>query len=82
MIKSKRIDSYFKRKTCEEDERSGECSQNPTTEENEKQPSKALRVTHDEIENYLERDPGKLLAIEIIPYILFLHVGLNTLILC
>jgi len=70
MIKSKRIDSFFKRKACDEDEKNASTSskieklhENPNIEENEKQLSKVPKVTHNEFENTLERDPGKRIQI-------------------
>nr|KYP50112.1 Zinc finger MYM-type protein 1 [Cajanus cajan] len=67
MIKSKRIDSFFKRKTCDKDEKNATSTsselekfpKNPRIEENDKQLSKVPRVTYNEFENSLERDPGK-----------------------
>jgi len=66
MIKSKIIDSFFKRKTCDEDEKNASTSskieklyENPNIEENEKQLSKVSKVTYNEFENTLERDPGE-----------------------
>jgi len=70
MIKSKRIDSFFKRKACDEDEKNASTSSkieklhdNSNIEENEKQLSKVPKVTHNEFENTLERDPEKRLQI-------------------
>ena len=70
MIKSKRIYSFFKRKACDEDEKNASTSskieklhENPNIEENEKQLSKIPKVTYNEFENTLERDPGKRLQI-------------------
>ena len=67
MIKSKRMDSFFKRKACDEDEKNASTSskieklhENPNIEENEKQLSKVPKVTLNEFENTLECDPGKL----------------------
>jgi len=52
MIKSKRIDSFFKRKACDEDEKNASTSskiqklhENPNIEENGKQLSKVPKVT-------------------------------------
>jgi len=66
MIKSRRIDSFFERKACDEDEENASTSSkleklhdNPKIEENEKQLSKAPRVIYNEFENASERDPGK-----------------------
>jgi len=70
MIKSKRIDSFFKRKVCDEDEKNAFTSskfeklhENPNIEENEKQLSKVPKVTYNEFENTSERDPGECLQI-------------------
>ena len=70
MIKSKRIYSFFKRKTCDEDEKNAFTSSkieklhdNPNIEENKKQLSKVPKVTYNEFENTLERDPRKRLQI-------------------
>jgi len=70
MIKSKRIDSFFKRKACDEDEKNvstssklGKLHENPKIEENEKQLSKVPKFTYNEFENALERDPWKRLQI-------------------
>ena len=70
MIKSKRIDSLFKRKACDEDENNASTSSkieklhdNPNIEENEKQLSKVPKVTCNEFEHTLERDPRKRLQI-------------------
>jgi len=53
MIKSKRIDSFFKRKTCDEDEKNASTSSkieklhdNPNIEENEKQLSLRFLKLH------------------------------------
>jgi len=58
MIKSKRIDSFFKRKACDKDEKNAFTSskieklhENPNIEENEKQLSKVPKVTYNEFEN-------------------------------
>jgi len=66
MIKSRRIDSFYKRNVCDENEKNAFTSSkleklhdNPKIEENEKQLSKVPRVTYNEFENALERDPGK-----------------------
>jgi len=60
MIKSKRIDSFFKRKACDEDEKNASASSkieklrdNPNIEENEKQLSKVPKVIYNEFENTL-----------------------------
>jgi len=52
MIKSKRIDSFFKRKACDEDEKNASTSskieklhENPNIEKNEKQLSMVPKVT-------------------------------------
>jgi len=65
MIKSKIIDSFFKRKAYDEDEKNAFTSskieklhENPNIEENKKQLSKVSKVTYNEFENTLERDPG------------------------
>ena len=72
MIKSKIIDSFLKRKACDKDEKNASTSskieklhENPNIEENEKQLffSKVPKVTYNEFENILERDPGKHLQI-------------------
>jgi len=70
MIKSNRIDSFFKRKTCDEDEKNASMSSkieklhdNSNIEENEKQLSKIPKVTYNEFENTLERDPRKRLQL-------------------
>ena len=64
------IPFFFKRKTCDEDEKNASTSskieklyENPKIEENEKQLSKVPKVTYKEFENALERDPGKRLQI-------------------
>ena len=70
-MKIQRIDSIFKRKTVDiqRDEviiSSFELEQvheNPRIEENESRPSKVNRVDPDDIENSLERDPGKRIPI-------------------
>jgi len=66
MVNSKRVDSFFKRKACDEDEKNASTSfkikklqENPKIEENEKQLSKVPKVTYNEFENALERDPEK-----------------------
>ncbi|XP_004488955.2 uncharacterized protein [Cicer arietinum] len=66
MKKSKRIDSFFKRKFCdgERDEEiitstSETISENPRIEENNIRLSKVPRVFEDDFEKCLERDPGK-----------------------
>jgi len=66
MIKSRRIDSFFKRKACDEDEKNTftlskleKLYDNLKIEENEKQLSKVPKVTYNEFENTLERDLGK-----------------------
>jgi len=63
MIKSKQINSFFKRKACNEDEKNTSTStkleklrENSKIEENEKQLSKVLRVIYNEFENSLERN--------------------------
>jgi len=55
MVKSKRIDSFFKRKTCDEDEKNASTSskivklhENPKIEENENQLSMVPKVTYNE----------------------------------
>jgi len=65
MTKSKKIDSFFKRKACDEDEKNASTSskieklhENPNIEENEKQLSKVPKVIYNEFENILERDRG------------------------
>jgi len=70
MVKSKRIDSFFKRKACDEDEKNASTSskikklhENPKIEENEKQLSKVPKVTYNDFENALERYMGKYLQI-------------------
>ncbi|KEH31220.1 hypothetical protein MTR_4g094218 [Medicago truncatula] len=70
-MKFQRIDSIFKRKAVDiqRDEviiSSSEPEQvheNPRIEENESRPSKINRVDPVDIENSLERDPGKRIAI-------------------
>ena len=70
-MKIQRIDSIFKRKVVdiERDEvviSSSEPEQvhgNPIIEENEPRPSKVNRVDPDDIENSLERDPGRRIPI-------------------
>jgi len=66
MIKSKRIDYFFKRNACDEDGKNVSTSSkleklhdNPKNEENKKQLSKVPRVTYNEFENILECDLGK-----------------------
>jgi len=66
MIKSRRIDSFYKRNVCDEDEKNTFTSSkleklygNPTIKENEKQLYKVPRVTYNEFENTLECDLGK-----------------------
>jgi len=66
MIKSRRIDSFFKRNACDANEKNVSTSSkleklhdNPKNEENEKQLFKVPRVTYNEFENSLECDPGK-----------------------
>jgi len=66
MIKSRRIDSFYKRNVCDEEETNAFMSSkleklydNPKIKENEKQLYKVPRVTYNEFENALERDPGK-----------------------
>ena len=61
MIKSRRIDSFFKRNACDEDEKNVSTSSkleklhdNPKNEVNKKQLSKVPRVTYNEFENALE----------------------------
>ena len=58
MVKSKRMDSFFKRKACDEDGKKTFTSskieklhENPNIEENEKQLSKVPKVTYNEFEN-------------------------------
>jgi len=70
MVKSKRIDSFFKRKTFDEDEKNASTSskieklhENPKIEENEKQLSKVPKVIYNDFENALERDPMNRLQI-------------------
>jgi len=70
MIKSKIIDSFFKRKTCDEDEKNASMSSkieklhdNTNIEENEKQLSKVPKVTYNEFKNTLECNSGKRLQI-------------------
>ena len=65
MVKSKRINYFFKRKACDEDEKNASMSskieklhKSPKIEENKKQLSKVPKVTYNEFENALERDPG------------------------
>jgi len=70
MIKNRRIDSFFKRNACHEDEINAsilskleKLHDNPEVEENEKQLSKIPKVIYNEFENALERDPEKRLQI-------------------
>jgi len=70
MIKNKTIDSFFKRKAYDEDEKTTSTfsqieilHENPKIEENEKQLSKVPKVTYNEFENVLEGDPGKCIQI-------------------
>ena len=65
MIKNKTIDSFFKRKAYDEDEKTTSTfsqieilHENPKIEENEKQLSKVPKVIYNEFENILERDRG------------------------
>jgi len=63
MIKSKIIDSFFKRKACDEDEKNAstwskieKLHENTNIEENKKQLSKVSKITYNEFENTLECD--------------------------
>jgi len=66
MVKSEIIDSFFKRKACDEGEKNVSMSskidklhENPKIKENEKQLSKVLKITYNEFENALECDSEK-----------------------
>jgi len=66
MIKSRRIDYFFKRNACDENEKNASMSSkleklhdNSKIEENKKQLSKSPKVTYNEFENALQRGPGK-----------------------
>jgi len=66
MIKSRKIDSFYKRNVCDEDEKNAFTSSkleklhhNPKIKENEKQLYKVRKDTYNGFENTLERDLGK-----------------------
>jgi len=70
MVKNKRINYFFKRNACDEDEKNAFMSskieklhENPKIEENGKQLSKVPKVAYNEFENALERDMGKRIQI-------------------
>ena len=55
MVKSKRINSFFKRKNASTLSKIEKLHENPKIEENEKQLSKVPKVRYNEFENALER---------------------------